>query len=113
MVLLLKIYRKQVDHREDEHPDQIDEVPIQPADLYVFVRRTLSNYVEGDYSEIDDAARYVRHMKAGDAEEGGAELRHVPWIFEKLHMLVQNQARPFIAVQAYEGESAEHSRDEP
>src|ERR1044071_9207152 len=32
-----EIYREQIDHRENEHPDQINEVPVETADLHVFV----------------------------------------------------------------------------
>src|SRR5215831_1170135 len=44
---LLRINRQQINHGEDEHPDQVDEVPVQAADLDVFVLKFI--YPGGDH----------------------------------------------------------------
>ena len=59
-----------VDQREHKHPDQIDKVPVETADLHVFVFQLL--YAR-DYREINGAGGDVKHVQAGDREEGGAE----------------------------------------
>src|SRR5690606_39303556 len=85
----------QVEEREDEDPDQIDEVPVEPGDLDDLVT-TLPTREEPagasveiaaqdfprDDDQKDDADRYVRAVKAGDHEEGGAELRRAPGVFQ-------------------------------
>src|SRR6266567_1741675 len=42
--------REQIDHREDEHPNQINEVPVQPADLDVFMVKLVN--ASGDYHQV-------------------------------------------------------------
>ena len=34
---LMHVDRQQINHREHEHPDEIDEVPIQTTDLNIFM----------------------------------------------------------------------------
>src|SRR5512134_1810620 len=64
--------RQQVDQRKDEHPDEIDEMPVEAADLDVLARRAPP---QRDYRQVDHARQDVKHVQAGDPEEGRAEER--------------------------------------
>ena len=63
--------RKQVDHREDEHPNQIDEVPVQAADLDVFMVKLVNP--SGDYHQVQASGKNVEHMQARNTKERRAE----------------------------------------
>src|SRR5438128_12448855 len=70
----------QVDQREYEHPDEVDEVPIEAGHLNVFVLELAAGDGDRDDREIDHTNGHVRHVKASNAEEGRAEIRHAPFV---------------------------------
>src|SRR5437870_9462707 len=84
----------QVYQREDEHPDQVDEVPVEAGDFDVFVLELTAADGEGHDAEVDHADDDVRHVQAGDAEEGGAEEGLAPFVRERRHVLVVDQVQP-------------------
>src|SRR6185369_13390250 len=57
---------QQIDQRKDEHPHQVDKVPVEPADFHVFFHLLDSRHHD---AQIADAGQDVKHVKAGDAEE--------------------------------------------
>src|SRR6185295_13421324 len=61
---LLRINRQQIDQRENKHPDQIDEVPLQTADLDIFVVQFVD--AAGDDQKINASREDVEHVHAGD-----------------------------------------------
>ena len=65
--LRLRIDRQQINHRENKHPNQIDKVPVQAADLDVFVFQFLDS--SRDYKQVNAAREHVEHVHARDAKE--------------------------------------------
>src|SRR5215468_8537580 len=70
----------QIDQGEYEHPDQVDEVPVEAGHLDVFVLELAAGDGDRNDREIDHADGHVCHMQARDAEEGRAEQRHAPFV---------------------------------
>ena len=52
----------QVDHRKNEHPDKVDEVPVQAADLDVVGVELAAAKTKGDDAQINHANGNVEHM---------------------------------------------------
>src|SRR3989442_1438923 len=94
----------QVDEREDQDPDEIHEVPVEPEDLdrvVVGLGELALGAEHGHDREIDDPARDVQAVEARQREEGGPEemsrvLRPFP-----------EQMGPFDGLTAEEGDSAQ------
>src|SRR5229473_1882696 len=63
---LARIDRQYINHREDKHPDQIDKVPVEPADLYVFMLEFVDP--SSHHQQIDTAGEDVKHVQGGDAK---------------------------------------------
>src|SRR3546814_9466259 len=69
----------EIEKGEDEDPDEVDEMPVQPGDLdraviagaVIMAARDLI----GDDQQQDDAAGHMQPVEAGDHEEAGAKLR--------------------------------------
>src|SRR6266853_3919010 len=93
--------------REDEDPDQIDEVPIQTQgfdDLVVALsagQKARSHGVQiapQDLDRGDDqenhADRHVRAVESGDHEEARAELGRTHWIAPGTYPLMHDQLGP-------------------
>jgi hypothetical protein len=79
-VRLLRVDAQQIDQREYEHPDEIDEVPVQAAHFDV-VGRPLSLAVSrANNCEISDPDRHVQHVQTSEPEESAAEEWHTPRI---------------------------------
>src|SRR6185295_8896023 len=66
----------QVDHGEHEHPDKVNEVPVQAADFHVVRRELAPGNTHSDYQQVDHHDGYVEHVQPGGAEERRAEQRH-------------------------------------
>src|SRR5215469_17672506 len=79
--------RHQIDQRENEHPDQIDEVPVQAADLDVLRLELTSEHRLADDTQVNHAEYDVRHMQSRERKERAAELRDSPWVVRRRHML--------------------------
>src|SRR5215470_9715900 len=70
------LLRDQVDQGEDDDPDDVDEVPVEAADLDLerVPRVEPSPHRQPPHGqEPDDAARDVRAVEPGEHEEGGSE----------------------------------------
>src|SRR5215471_15593683 len=93
-----------IEDGEDEHPHQIDEVPIETHDLDGFVvslpagEEAASGAVEvsppdlpGDDDQEQHAERHVRAVKAGDHEKAGAELGGAERIAPGTHPFIHDQ----------------------
>src|SRR5215208_6456302 len=68
--------RDQVDEGEDDDPDDVDEVPVQPG--YLDIKGLLrwnpaAQGEEEDRQEPGNPDRHVRAVEAGQDEEGGAK----------------------------------------
>src|SRR5438105_1559015 len=64
--------RDEVDHGEDDDPDDVDEVPVQPHQLDRFALPDRKPSVQGhpvEREQHQDAARDVRPVEAGQGEE--------------------------------------------
>src|SRR4051812_22273981 len=90
----------EIEEREDEHPYQVHEVPVQAHDLYDFVvaaaagEETMALLVEIAASHLrrhddqeDHADGDVGAVEAGDHEEGRPELCGAPWVAPGAHAL--------------------------
>ena len=67
------VNRKDVDQWEHKHPDEIDKVPVQTANLDILM---LELFHSGSYyTQVDGAGRNVKHMQTGDREKRCAEQR--------------------------------------
>src|SRR5687767_10307537 len=61
------VNRHDVDQRENKHPDEVDEVPVQAADFDVFM---FEFFDAGRYDrEINHTSCNVKHVQAGNREE--------------------------------------------
>src|SRR5829696_6175983 len=69
----VRIHRHDVNQRENKHPDEVDEVPVQSADLYIFMFQFVDTRC--DYQQVDRARRYVKHVQPSDREERCAKQR--------------------------------------
>src|SRR3982751_2867054 len=69
----MEINREQIYQREDEHPDEVNEVPVEAAHFNVICCEL--SYARRDHAQVADAREDVKHMKPGDAEEGRPEQR--------------------------------------
>src|SRR4029077_9930989 len=65
------IDRQDVNQRKYKHPDQIDEVPVETANLNIFMIYLLDP--RGYNSQVDDPGSDVKHVQAGNREEGRTE----------------------------------------
>ena len=63
--------REQIDHREDEHPNQIYKVPVQPADLDVLMIQFID--AASYYHQVQASGKDVEHMQAGNTKERRTE----------------------------------------
>src|SRR6266704_2116740 len=96
---LLYFGRHQIYQREDEHPDQIDEMPVKTANLDILVLEFAAPDSKRDNAEVDHADHHVRHVQSGEGEESAAEKRYAPFITGRRDMLVVDQVQPFRQVQ--------------
>src|SRR2546427_4291847 len=64
---------QQVDQRKDEHPHQIDEMPVQAGRFDVAGVEPPAPEAEGDDADDDDTGDHVQQVQPGNAEERGAE----------------------------------------
>src|ERR1700685_3215193 len=74
--LLLRIHAQQINHGENEHPNEVNEMPVEAAHFHVLGRVLPFSKTPGDDCTICDADRYVKHVKAGKAEKCAAKQRH-------------------------------------
>src|SRR5678816_641067 len=65
------VNRHDVDERKHKHPDQVYKVPVQAADLDIFMFQFI--YSKGDYKEVECAGSDVKHVETGNGKEGGAK----------------------------------------
>src|SRR5215212_11261113 len=83
----------EIKQREDEHPDEVDEMPVQAGDLDDLVPpfpageeapllpvEVAAPDLAGDDEQEDHADRHVGAVEPRDHEEGGAELRRAPGV---------------------------------
>src|SRR5690349_2580727 len=103
----------QVDQREDEHPDQVDEVPVEAADFHVLGFELAAPDSNRNDTEVDEADDHVGHVEAGQREEGSAEQRHSPLVVEGGDMFVIDEVQPLGEVQADESGASGHSGQDP
>ena len=69
----MHVYRHDVNQWEHKHPHQIDEVPVQAANLDVFVFQLVNARCNNE--EVNRSRRDVKHVQAGDSEKGCAKQR--------------------------------------
>src|SRR5579863_6911013 len=108
--LLLSFHVHQVHHGNHEHPDQVDEVPVQRPDLEVVGVITTTLVAENYDQKGNRTANDVREVQAGYSEEGRSEHWRSPGILKEPHTFA-DEPHPLFQVQGGEGE-AEDDRDE-
>src|SRR5579872_3132344 len=91
---LLNLGRHQIHQRENEHPNQIDEVPIEAADLNILILELTAPHGEGDDAQVNDADDDVRHVQTGEGKKRAAEQRYAPFVVERRNVLVVDQVQP-------------------
>src|SRR5258706_6269506 len=110
-----KLGGHQINQRENEHPDQIDEVPVEPRHLDILILELAARYPDRNDGEVDDPDHYVRHMKPSDPEESRAEERLAPFVRKRRHVLVVDQIQPLGEMQSDErgpaGDGAQYPTD--
>src|SRR5918998_1537872 len=114
----------EIEQREDEHPDQVDEVPVEANDLAPLVAPLRGGKeapplpvevpapdLARDDEQEDHADRHVRAVEARDHEEGRAELGGAPRVLPRPDPLV-DQLAPLEGLHAYEGGAEERGDEE-
>src|SRR5215469_18575576 len=96
---------EKVDHRDNEHPNQVDEVPVQRPDFDVVGVIAAAFVAERDNAKGDKAADHVRQMKARDREEGGAKHGRAPGVLKEAHAFA-DQLEPLADVEKREQNAA-------
>src|SRR4030095_15609321 len=99
---------QEIDEREDEDPDEIDEVPVETGDLdlRVVLRREPSRQADQqDDAQVNDATEDVHAVKAGQDEERGAEVV----LGDRLAVL--DEMVPFVGLQPEERRAAENREE--
>src|SRR6058998_1151296 len=99
----LVLVGKEIYHRENEHPDQVDEVPVKTARFHVLRRKLRPAKSGGDDPQVQGPDSHVRHVKAGQAEKRRTEERNSPGIGRGSYPLV-NQTQPFPEVKNVESD---------
>src|ERR1044072_7204923 len=106
-----------IEECENEHPDQIDEMPVEPHDFDVLVATPAAGEEAGPSDgvvstpdlprhddEEDHPDRHMRAVEAGDHEESRTELRRAPRIAPGSYPF-GDQLGPFEGLHADEGGS--------
>src|SRR5271155_1670014 len=109
--LLLRIHAQQINHGENKHPDEVNEVPIQATHFHVLGCVFSFSKTPSDDGEIRDTDCYVEHVEAGKAEKSAAKQRSAPGISPRCDALAE-QRDPFGSVDRDESDSANHCRDQ-
>src|SRR5271154_1243114 len=68
-----KSRRDQINQWKNEHPYEIDEMPIKSANLDIIRAEFLPPKANRNYCQINHSQSDVRHVQTGEAEEGRAE----------------------------------------
>src|SRR5579864_5397602 len=89
---------EQVDHGDDEHPYQVDEVPVQGPDFEVVGLVTAAFVAERNDAQGDHASDYVSQMKAGNCEERRAKQGRPPGVLKQTDAFA-NECEPFANVE--------------
>src|SRR5437660_3354125 len=103
----------QVDEREHEHPDQIDEVPVQGRRLDVVGVEPAAPEAGGNHTNDDYAADDVQQVQTGDAEERGSEQRGPAQRILEQPPPLADHGEPLPQVQRREDNSQQHGGAEP
>src|ERR1700746_261748 len=74
---------EEVDHGDDEHPDQVDEVPVQGPDFDVVGLVTAPFVAESHDRKGDHATDHVSQVQAGDCEEGRPKQGRPPGVLKE------------------------------
>src|SRR5690606_38903372 len=106
----------EIEERENEYPDEIDEMPVEPRDLDDLVVAAAAlviaaQHLHRDDDEIDYARGHVHAVKARDHEERGAELLCAHRVAPRPNAFVDDELRPLECLHADE-HGAESGRDQ-
>src|SRR5271170_7150982 len=75
----LGIYAQQIQHRENEHPDQVNKMPVQAAYLDMIGRPLALVEAPADGCKVENTDGDVKHVQPGEPEESSSEQRDA-WI---------------------------------
>src|SRR3990172_801157 len=95
----------QIEQCEDEDPHQVDEVPVEPRELYSGGGGLSRAHAESQSRKHDDPDEHVSSVKSGDEEEKVAERGHVPGVASEGHTFA-NEAPPFVRLHGKERDTA-------
>jgi hypothetical protein len=109
--LLLRIHAQQINHGKNEHPNEINEMPVQAAHFHMLGGVLPFSKTPGDDCQISDTDRDVKHVKAGEAEKRAAKQRHAPGISPRSDALAE-QRYPFRGVDEHERDSEDNGCDQ-
>src|SRR5579862_274337 len=99
--LLLVAEIHEIYERYDEHPYQIDEVPVKPRNFDVIRVITAVPVAQTHYQQGDHTCDDVGDVQPGDAEKRGTEQTRSPRVLEHRHAFV-NESEPFPDMQERE-----------
>src|SRR5579875_21339 len=97
---------QEVDEREHEDPDEVDEVPVEGGDLDLAVVLggvLAEERADENRPQVHDAREDVHAVEAGEDEEGGAEE-----ILADRLPLVKDELVPLVGLEREEDRAAEH-----
>src|SRR5450755_3885635 len=87
--LLLRIHAQQINHGENKHPDEVNEVPVEAAHFHVLGCVLPFSKTPSDDGEVRDADGDVDHVKSGEAKKCAAKQRDAPGISPRRDALAE------------------------
>src|ERR1700722_5551236 len=103
----------QVHQRKYEHPDDINEVPIEAGGLDVVRVQPAPVVAPRDHGKCYYAGRDVQQVKPGDAEERGAKAPETPGRIVEEAPTIGEHMKPFAKVQSSEDNSKQDRKPNP
>src|ERR1700680_2703382 len=94
------LHRHQVNQGKHEHPDQVNEVPIQTVYFDVLGGALAAAVANRHNPQINHADHDVRHMQPGDPEEHGAEERRTFRVSGNGEVLLADHVEPLGQMQS-------------
>src|SRR5438132_6146921 len=78
----------EIDQGENEHPHQVDKVPVEPGDFHILGLEFAAHHSLADDRKVNQPDDHVGHMQAGERKECAAEQRYAPGSIENGHVFV-------------------------
>src|SRR3954463_11472222 len=89
---------QKIDKWNNEHPNQIHEVPVEARDLQVIGVVATTFVTDSDSEQSEDSSDHMQKVQSCNGEEGSSEQGSAPWIVEQCRAFA-NQPEPLADVQ--------------